>query len=635
MADHSLLNSIINQIPGSLAVDGVSHRVAEWDRVEDPASPSATTITMKYRHPLRLVADVSLTHFPNLSAVEWRTTLRNDGATESGVLSDLRPLDLIMPVIAGETATVDTTNGSLCQLDDFLPWTRQIDLDRPLHLEPTGGRSSDGAMPFFTLETGDHSVAVAIGWSGQWSADIGRTPDTVRAHAGLANARLRLQPGEAITLPSFLLAVSDQAAAATNVLRAALERHVIPHGADQSPVTPLAHMTMSTFHVTKQVSERTELDAVRRAAELGLEAFWVDACWYGETPMWAEQVGNWTVRTDAFPRGLRPISDAAHAAGMKFVLWIEPERARVGTRLADERPELFLTFPDDHANLLLDLGNPEARSIILDVISGYISEFNVDIYRQDFNIRPLPAWQSADQEGREGIHQIRHVEGLYWLWDQLLQRHPGLVIDNCASGGRRIDLETLRRSVPLWRSDAADVGGGASGDGVALANQTQVSGLSRFVAQHTGPIWAFDPFHIRSAISSGFVVYCPLPDNPADSEQLRAAIEEIKRVRPALRGDFYNLIQPTLDQDQWSASQFHRPDIEAGLAVALRRPQSGVTESILSLQGLEPTGRYRVSLSPGYDIGEARTVSGADLASLTVVIPSAPGSVLVEYARLA
>jgi len=39
------------------------------------------------------------------------------------------------------------------------------------------------------------------------------------------------------------------------------------------------------------------------------------------------------------------------------------------------------------------------------------------------------------------------------FWDELRRRHPGMLIDNCASGGRRLDVESLRRSVPLWRSD--------------------------------------------------------------------------------------------------------------------------------------------------------------------------------------
>ena len=43
--------------------------------------------------------------------------------------------------------------------------------------------------------------------------------------------------------------------------------------------------------------------------------------------------------------------------------------------------------------------------------------------------------------------------GFLDYWDELRRRHPDMLIDTCASGGRRNDLETLRRAVPLLRSD--------------------------------------------------------------------------------------------------------------------------------------------------------------------------------------
>ena len=70
-----------------------------------------------------------------------------------------------------------------------------------------------------------------------------------------------------------------------------------------------------------------------------------------------------------------------------------------------------------------------------------------------FNMDPLPYWQAADAPNRQGMSEIRHIEGLYAFWDELLKRHPDLLIDNCASGGRRIDLETVGRSTPFWRTD--------------------------------------------------------------------------------------------------------------------------------------------------------------------------------------
>jgi len=111
----------------------------------------------------------------------------------------------------------------------------------------------------------------------------------------------------------------------------------------------------------------------------------------------------------------------------------------------------------DDRTFLLDLGNPDARRHVLELVSGMISEVGIDVYRLDFNMEPLEYWRSTDEPDREGMHEIRHVEGLYALWDELRARHPGPAIDNCSSGGRRNDLETISRSYPRWRSDYTDV----------------------------------------------------------------------------------------------------------------------------------------------------------------------------------
>ena len=87
------------------------------------------------------------------------------------------------------------------------------------------------------------------------------------------------------------------------------------------------------------------------------------------------------------------------------------------------------------------------------MLSEMIGTLGISCYRQDFNMAPLAYFRAADAEDRQGITEIKHIMGLYRLWDALREKFPGLLIDNCASGGRRLDVETLRRSIPLWRSD--------------------------------------------------------------------------------------------------------------------------------------------------------------------------------------
>ena len=133
-----------------------------------------------------------------------------------------------------------------------------------------------------------------------------------------------------------------------------------------------------------------------KAAEVGVEAHWMDACWYGSQTEWSDwwgEVGSWSMDCKNFPNGLKPISDAARDAGMKFILWFEPERAYENSTLHREHPEFLLEVAEDHKDYtskLFNLGMPEARRHITELFSEIITENGVDVYRQDFNFDPLP-----------------------------------------------------------------------------------------------------------------------------------------------------------------------------------------------------------------------------------------------------
>ena len=148
---------------------------------------------------------------------------------------------------------------------------------------------------------------------------------------------------------------------------------------------------------------------------------------------------------------------------MRFLVWFEPERVMRGTWLDREHPA-WLSFPSSTPpNLrymekdgfrLLDLGNPEACHWVLDSISQHIHEAGISVYRHDFNEYPAFFWHTGEPPDEVGLREVRYVNGLYDFLDELARRHPRLILDNCASGGRRLDFEMMRRCVVLWRSDS-------------------------------------------------------------------------------------------------------------------------------------------------------------------------------------
>ena len=143
---------------------------------------------------------------------------------------------------------------------------------------------------------------------------------------------------------------------------------------------------------------------------------------------------------------------------------------------------------------LLNLGNPEARAWLTDHVSTLIEESKIDIYRHDANIDPLNYWALADAPDRQGITEIRYIEGLYAYWEDLKTRHPGLLVECCSSGNRRFDLETISRTINLWRSDFAFR---------PAADQCQTYGISQFIQLSANGCKAVDKYGFRSVLGPG------------------------------------------------------------------------------------------------------------------------------------
>jgi alpha-galactosidase len=315
---------------------------------------------------------------------------------------------------------------------------------------------------------------------------------------------------------------------------------------------------------------------------------------------------------------------------MQFVLWFEPERVTPNSRIAKEHPEwVFHAGPGDG---LLNLGDPAARQWLTDYLSKCFRDWGVDIFRNDFNIDPLRFWKAADAADRQGMAEIRYIEGFYQFWDDLVRRQPALTIDNCASGGRRIDLETVSRSYPLWRSDTPCAGVGANA--WSTTDQIQTAGLSLYVPQHTEGVWSFSPYVFRSAATMGASISMDVRGKEGSPELARQAIGEVKELRPLYFGDYYPLLEINASEQAWSGWQFDRPELGRGFAMLFRRPHSPYNGVDVHLRGLDPQGKYAVEFRETYVAQQKRTMTGAELARLRVEIGSSPGSVLIAYRKM-
>lgn len=591
--------------------------------------------------------------FRDFPVVEWTARFTNDSDRESPLLEDVRALDLAWPAPA--PARLHCARGSDERPDDFQYVVEELgtirsDL-RTVRLDAgSAGRSSVSWLPFMNLETVNEGLMLAIGWSGQWSAEIGREAETgaMRLRAGMDGVSLRLHPGESIRTPRILLLHwQGEPIDGNNLLRRYILAHRTPLCDGRPLEAPACFATWGGQPTPKHLAFIKRLDE----QNLKYDCYWVDAGWYGTvaTPCpdvfsgewW--KVGDWRVNRHYHEHGLKPLSDAIHTAGMKFLLWLEPERALHGAPVTLEHPEWFLSKTADPRKegdqLLLDLGHPSALKWAIETVAGLIEMEGVDWYRQDFNLGdPIMYWQAHDEPERQGMAQIRHIEGLYAFWDELHRRFPRLVIDNCASGGRRIDLETASRSIPLWRSD---YGCFAAADPDGL--QVHAAGLACWVPFSAGGCICppGDSYYFRSNLSAALVEAGLCSDATRVDELItgkgdypwdwhRRMLADFYRARPLFSGDFYPLTSITLLPDTWLVYQLHRPDLGQGLVVAFRRAQSPHPTAVFHLKGLALGQSYRFENA---DSGQCRDIAAGELAQtgLEVSLPDPRSSCLLFY----
>lgn len=615
--------------------------IAKWKATTEtkPAADKTTTTIIYSDNETGLRVTAAYTIYADLPAAEWVLKFKNEGRADTPIIQDVQACAAALDGLPAGPMTLYRALGSNAARTDFAPVQDDLAVGAEVRFGPSAGRSSDTtALPFFNIAGQGQGIMAAVGWSGKWQAVVRRTaPRAVELQAGMAKTRFKLHPGEEVRSPSIALLFwkGVDRLAGHNLFRRFILAHHTPLINGRPVELPLSHGVGfgGPFPCNEYVcaTESYAVAMIDRLKQFGLEVenCWIDAGWYeNATKNWWQGVGNWTVNRANFPRGLKPVTDAARQWGGKgFVVWFEPERVYEGTWLDREHPDWLTKLPGS-PNRLLNLGDPRALDWLTNHISNFIQTEGVTIYRQDFNFDPYPYWQAMDTANRVGIAEMKHIAGLYAYWDALLARNPGLMIDNCASGGRRIDLETTSRSVPLWRTDYSYF--------EPNGYQCHTYGLHLYLPSSGTGNNNPAKYNFRSSMNGAVVLGWELNgtyNNASFNTSLaREDIAEFKSLRPYFRGDFYPLTEYSTSDEAWAVFQWDRPEERDGIILAYRRPQAAAATTAISPRELVPDADYEVSFE---DYGITMFKTGRELAGgLSIKIPEAPGSLLMKYRRV-
>ena len=560
----------------------------------------------------------------NFPAVEWTVYLKNTSDVNSPMIEHLRAINAMIGQSEKDPIVLHYNRGDDCSPNSYAVKQSDLAVGSQLQFVPAGGRPSSFEWPYYNFKIADKGFLLAIGWPGQWSAKFARDNAGLHLNAGQETTHFVLLPGEEVRTPLIaMMFYQGDWIGGQNLWRQWMLKFNFPKDHGKQVSTPFLAGCSSHFYEemakADEQSQKTFIDAYLKYG-IKLDYWWMDAGWYAGAyeKGWHAAAGTWEIdrRPHRFPNGLRPISDYAHSKDIDIIVWFEPERVMPGTWLAENHPEWLL-------GALLNLGNQDCWNWLVNHIDKFLTDEGIDLYRQDFNIDPLGHWRGNDTEDRQGMTENKYVVGYLAYWDELLKRHPGMLIDSCASGGRRNDLETMRRAIPLYRSDYILE---------PVGNQGQTYGLSLWLpfygAGYNLPV-PLTEYCRRSTMCPANVSLFDIRAK-LDVELVMKLHNEWLEIAPDYFGDYYPLTPYNIDETAWIAWQFNRPDVKSGNICAFRRSKCHFRSAELKLFGLDPNAQYLIENT---DTNQPVTKTGAELMEkgLVVEIPDQPGAVIVKY----
>ncbi len=568
--------------------------------VEKDGNKETAIYTYNFKDILTIT--LLLTHYYAHGATEWTVWFENASKINSGVLECMQ----VELCFEGQRPIVKGILGDHVNL--YRPYEHDLTYN-PLYFHSISGRATHIEFPYFNLEYGDCGAMLAIGWAGTWRASFEYDGNITKYVASsVIDLKTYLKPGEKVRTALFVIAPYSvrNEHYATNYWRDWYVKYNLPKvditGKELQPFStvcldsdtghPHSDGSTSERHTTwrptleKMLSENVKID-VR----------WMDAGWYvrpdggtidGTNPIdWWEGVGTWRFDPIKWPKGtFLESTDFARANDMRTLLWFEPERVTDVENLVKNYgyKEEWAIKREGDGIIVNNIGDPDCLAWTTQSICNTLRENKVEIYREDCNYDPCHLWNYLDNlegENRKGITESKFIIGHYKMWDDIIECTLSFggcgFVDSCASGGGRNDLESLRRSVPLLRSDA---------DRTTIDRRLSVTtAFNRWVpfngASTAEKVNELDGKGKRDAFiwrasylaSLNIDAACFTQDPNYDFDTLRFGLQEWKRVAPYLLKEFYPLTSWNREEANWgyTAYAYFDPDTEKGVLLAFRQ----------------------------------------------------------------
>ena len=546
-----------------------------------------------------------------------------------------------------------STYGDLRQDEprEIIPWS----LVQGLPVQGSPNQSKDAA------QSGWYA---GIEFSGRTRISLARKKDSFQVEIGLnpdpSPFRTRLAPGEVFETPVvFLGGFRDGADGGGNVLRRWVRGVLGNPETWKNPNYPL--VVNNSWGGGMDVNEEVARRMIRDSAELGIEMFHVDAGWF-------RSVGDWYPNPQKFPHGLAVVADDAHKHGLKFGLWVDWTQAGLSTepgalnaRDPKVRDWMVTDLPADwkpepFKGQTVDLGVPEAKQWAQREVERIVTDYHLDMLEHDGYLvahgcdrtdhphaAPDPlnkciykSWGSYWVDSSNSTDVSYHaVHAYYDIYSHLRHDHPGLLFEVCADGGRMVDFGSAAHGDYFSITDTYD----------PLSNRRAFydtshmlppAMLETYVEKWPTPHLENFRYMLRSGMMGWLTIMIDTSTwSPEQHEEARKEIDVYKKeLRPLIRDASLYHVSARPDGVHWDGIEYWDSTRQRGVVYAFR----GMTETENShsyvLQGLEPSGSYRLKF---YDHSAGdRIVTGSALMTeglnVSLALPNSSELIFIDDA---
>ena len=569
------------------------------ETVERNGSKESRTAVFRFGDTLEIT--LLLSHYFSHGATEWTLWFENVSKKNSPLLESLTTTLSFV----GEYPTLKGILGD--HVNQYQPYCHDL-TDNMIEMHSERGRSTHICFPYFNLEHGNGGTLLAVGWAGTFTASFASDgQNTTYAVSGVPRMHLYLKPGEKIRTPLFVMLpyTKRQESYATNLWRSWYVEHNLPGMSREEALHPFSTCCLASDtglpNSDGSISEchttwRPSLEKMF-AEDVKVDFRWFDAGWYiapdrgSAVPYvkgrdWGYVVGTWELDPVKWPgNSFRESTDFARANGMRTLVWFEPERVGYPEELEKNfgYKREWAILADGQVFGSNNIGDPECYAWTVNRILRMLRENRVEMYREDNNIDARKLWEELDAkegEDRRGISEHKFIDAHYRMWDEIIEctsSYGGCCfVDSCASGGGRNDLESMRRGVPLLRSDSD-----RTTTSLRLSMTTAFNKWIPFCGANTkekkdqlAPTGISDVYTWRASylpvlnVDSQFV-----QDPDQDFDILRFGLHEWQSIHRFLLKEFYVLTpwHKEADTTSFTAYAFFDPDTEEGILLAFRQ----------------------------------------------------------------